>query len=114
MKTIHTNVLGTDYEVQVGKRKEIGTPKRLSGQCCPYLHSIQVEHSMRGCNTKTERDGRTTGTVAHEIFHAYVRESGIDLDEATEERLAVWYETMWRRMNNTILDVLDELGLIDI
>lgn len=37
-----------------------------------------------------------------------------DLDEATEERLAVWYETMWRRMNNTILDVLDELGLIDI
>lgn len=52
MKTLHTNVLGAEYEVQVGKRKEIDIPKTLRGQCCPYLHRIMVEHSMRGVNTK--------------------------------------------------------------
>lgn len=113
MKVIHTDVLGTDYEVNVGKRKELSLPRHLAGQCAPFLQKILVEHSMRKCGTEKERDGRTTEVVAHEIFHAYVRESGLDLDEDVEETLAIWYEKMWRKMNNSICGVLDELGLLD-
>lgn len=114
MKSLHTQILGEDYEVKVRKRKELDLPKELQGSCAYLLKQILVEHSNRECQTDIEKDKRTSNTVAHEVFHAYVHESGLDLDEATEERLAVWYETMWRRMNNTILDVLDELGLVDI
>lgn len=114
MKTLHTNVLGVEYEVQVGKRKEIDIPKTLRGQCCPYLHKIMVEHSMRGVNTKEERDRYTSAVVAHEVFHAFVKESGLDLPEDVEEKLAIWYEEHWRKMNNSITGLLDELGLLDI
>lgn len=114
MKILHTDVLGADYEVKVGKRKELGLPKSLQGQCAYHLHEIKVEHSHRDCPTDEESDRRTQGVVAHEIFHAFVKESGLDLDEAVEEKLAVWYEEQWRKMNNSILGVLDELGLVDI
>ena len=114
MTSIHIQILGVDHEVTVGKRKELDLPKELQGSCAYLLKQILVEHSNRECLTEIEKDKRTCGTVAHEVFHAYVHESGLDLDEATEEKLAVWYETMWRRMSDTILGVLDELGLIDI
>lgn len=113
MKTFHTDILGSDYEVDFGKRKKIGLSSNLEGQCAFLLRKILVEHSMRDCETKEERDIRTVNTLAHEVFHAYVHESGLELDDSTEEKLAVWYEVMWRKMNNTILGVLDEMKLLD-
>lgn len=114
MTILHTPVLGKDYEVQLGEQKEINLPEDLSGQCAYYLNNIKVEHSMRGCDTETEKDRRTVDTVAHELFHAYIHESGVELSEEDEEKLAVWYGVMWRKMNNSILAVLDECGLVDI
>ena len=114
MKTLHTNILGADYEVNVGKRKEIGLPKHLRGQCAPFLHNISVEHSMRQMRTEEERDKFTANVVAHEVFHAFVKESGLELPEDLEERLATWYEEHWRKMNNSICNILDELNLLDI
>ena len=111
MRTLHTQILGEDYEVKVGGRKELGLSKELQGSCAYLLNQILVEHSNRGCLTGEEKDRRTCGTVAHEVFHAYVHESGLALDDDTEERLAMWYETMWRKMNNTIYEVLDGLGI---
>lgn len=114
MKELHTNVLGTDYKVLVGKRKEIGIPKSLRGQCCNYSRQVMVEHSMRGCETKEESDRYAAEVMAHEMFHAFINESGLDIPEDIEERLAIWYEKNWRKMNNSICGLLDELGLLDI
>lgn len=114
MKELHTNVLGTDYKVLVGKRKEIGIPKKLRGQCCNYLKQVMVEHSMRGCDTEEEKNVLTTEVVAHEMFHAFVNESGLDIPEDVEETLALWYEKNWRKLNNSIIGLLDELNLLDI
>lgn len=114
MKTLHTNILGADYTVNVGKRKELELPKHLKGQCAPYIRVISVEHSMRDMNTKEERNKFTMGVVAHEVFHAFVKESGLDIPEDLEERLATWYEEHWRKMNNSIYGILDELNLLDI
>lgn len=52
--------------------------------------------------------GRKTRTIAHEVFHAYVRESGLDLDYSTEEKLALWYEQMWDKMSDTIDSLIDK------
>lgn len=113
MDKVHTSILGADYEVRVGKRKELGLPKHLMGQCAHHLHLILVEHSHRGGSvTDEERDSRTKGIVAHEVFHAFVKESGLDLDESTEEKFALWYEQQWDKMNNCILDVLDKINLV--
>lgn len=114
MKVVHTNILGADYEVQIGKRKELGLPKSLQGQCAYHLHQIKVEHSHRQCETDEEMDKRTQATTAHEVFHAFCKESGLDIDSDTEEKLATWYEEQWRKMNNCILGVFDEIGLVDI
>lgn len=74
-------------------------------------------HSLEGDVTEYEKDKRAEEIVAHEIFHAYCNESGnesgIDIDDDTEEKFAVWYMKMWRKMNNSILQVLDENGLLD-
>lgn len=111
MKVLHTDILGTDYAVSVGKRKEIGLPKHLRGQCCNFLKEIKVEHSMRGCEVKQESDLLAESTVAHEVFHAYICESGIDIPEDVEEVLAVWYERQWKKMDSTIHSILRELKL---
>lgn len=113
MKTFHTDILGSDYEVNFGKQKKLGLSGNLDGQCAFLIRKILVEHSMRDCDTEEERDVRTANTLAHEVFHAYVHESGLDIDEYTEEKLATWYEVMWRKMNNTILEVLDDMKLLD-
>lgn len=111
MKTVCTDILGVDYEIEVGKRKELGLPKSLVGQCCPYLHKIKVLHSNELGDTKEEIDCAIRGTVAHEIFHAFCKESGLDLDKNTEEKLALWYEEQWRKMSNCILDTLEKVNL---
>ena len=48
------------------------------------------------------------------MFHAFINESGLDIPEDIGERLAIWYEKKWRKMNNSICGLLDELGLLDI
>ena len=58
--------------------------------------------------TKTEWEERQNRTIAHEVFHAYVRESGLDLDYSTEEKLALWYEQMWDKMSDTIDSLIDK------
>lgn len=114
MKSITIPILGTDYEVLVGKRKELGLPKSLQGQCYYLAHKIKAEHSHRGEDVSDEeRDERTTATIAHEVFHAFCHESGLDIDSDVEEKLACWYEVQWRKMNNCILDILEQFELLD-
>lgn len=109
----HENILGTYYEVSFGDIKEIGLSEDLTGQCSRFLKKIVVEHSMRDCECETEKNRRTQETTAHEVFHAFVHESGLELEDDVEERLAVWFSRNWRKMNNTIIDLLDKLDILD-
>lgn len=112
MKTQTVSVLGTDYEVCVGKREEIGLPKEFDGECRQFSHVVKVHHSFEGVEGMNERDQRTEETVAHEMFHAFVSESGLNIDENTEELLAQWYMKVWRKMNNCIMQVLDSCQIL--
>lgn len=114
MKHTTVNVLGTDYDVQVGKRKEL---KRLSesnmGECRIYDKELYCLHSKENGCSETERDVRTCEIVAHEMFHAFANEAGLDLDDDTEEKVAIFYMKVWRKMNNAILQVLDDNQLLE-
>lgn len=46
-------------------------------------------------------------------FHAFINESDVDLEPDIEEQIACFYMKNWRKMSNSILEVLDETGFLD-
>lgn len=114
MSTTKVDVLGTEYSVTLDKRKKL---TRLSkdnmGECRVYSKELNCLRSKEnGCNEE-EKEKRAEEIVAHEMFHAFVNESGLCVSDDVEEVFAYWYMKVWRKMNNAILQVLDENGLLD-
>ena len=106
MRFIH-NILGTVYEVFLGKRKDIGVDECNAGECRIYSKQIKVCTDEEDC-TEKELKVRIEEITAHEIFHAYVNEAGIDLDDSTEEQLATFYMKNWKKMHNSVLEILNK------
>ena len=111
-KELIHSVLGTPYTLKLGDRKEINMPDDNMGECRIYSKQILVCTEIGDC-TERELEVRIQEIVAHEIFHAYMNEAGVDLEPDTEEMLATFFMKNWRKMNNSILEVLDETGFLD-
>ena len=112
MNLIH-NVLGTPYTMEVGSREELELSPENIGECRVYAKKILVCADKEDCVEEKEVDLKVREIIAHEIFHAYLNEAGIDLDEETEERIATFYMKNWRKMSDSILEVADETGFLD-
>ena len=112
MKEIIHNVLGTPYTVKVGHREEINLKEEFAGECRIYSKEILVCADKGEC-TEEEHEKKVQEIIAHEFFHAYVNEAGLDLDSRDEELLATFYMKNWRKLNNSVLEVLDESGFLD-
>lgn len=112
MKKLIHSVLGTDYKVLVGERADIELSEEHLGVCRVYAKEILVATNKQDCNEK-ELQVRTQEVVAHELFHAYLNEAGLELEEEVEERLADFYMKNWRKMNNSILEVLGRSGFLN-
>lgn len=112
MKILIHSVLGTYYEVLLGGREEIGIAEENMGECRVYAKKILV-CTDRGDCTEEELRVRTQEVVAHEFLHAYLNEAGVDLEEGNEEKLCDFYMKNWRKLNNSILEVLDKSGFLD-
>lgn len=112
MKDIVHSVLGTEYEVLFGAREEIHMSEENMGECKVYAKEILVCTDRGDCD-EGENIVRVQEIVAHEFFHAYANEAGLDLDPDTEERVACFFMKTWRKMTNSILAVLDESGFLD-
>ena len=110
-RLIH-NVLGTSYEVTLGERENIQLSEEYSGECRVYSKKIKVCTDAEDC-TEKELRVKVEEIVAHEFFHAYLNEAGLDLDDNVEESLATFFMKNWRKINNSILEVLDESGFLD-
>ena len=110
MKSLIHSVLGTDYEVLLGDKDEIGIADENMGECRVYAKKILVSTEQDDC-TKEELKMRTQEILAHEFFHAYANEAGLDIDPDTEERIANFFMKTWKKMNNSILEVLKETGV---
>ena len=114
MKFIHS-VLGTDYEVLLGDREEIGLSEENMGECRVYAKKILVCTEQGDC-TEEELRVKVQEIVAHEFLHAYLNEAGVDIGLSqcdNEEKMCDFYMKNWRKLNNSILEVLDESGFLD-
>ena len=80
------------------------------GECRGYSKEIKVYTGVEEV-TRAEFDQRTAEIISHEVLHAYLNEAGLDLGEEAEERMCDFYMKNWRKLSNTILDVLDDLKI---
>ena len=106
MSKMKHNVMGTPYEVLIGERKDIGMSEDHMGECRVYSKKILVCTDLGDC-TVEERDVRVKETLAHEIFHAYANEAGLDLSDDQEEMVATFYMKNWKKMHDSVLNILD-------
>ena len=111
-ETLLHDVLGTEYEIMFGTKEKIGLSEEHMGLCKVYAKQILVHIGADDCDEK-ELKKRTEEIVAHELFHAYLNESGIEIDEEVEEVIANFYTKNWRKMNNSILEVLGRSGYLN-
>lgn len=112
MKKLIHSVLGTEYEVLMGNREEIGIAEENMGECRVYAKKILVCTEQGDC-TEEELRVKVQEIVAHEFLHAYLNEAGVDLECGNEEKACDFYMKNWRKLNNSILEVLDESGFLD-
>ena len=111
-KILVHSVMDTPYTIILGDRVDIGMAEENMGECRVYSKQILVSTDMGDC-TEEELRVKTQEILAHEIFHAYANEAGVDLDADTEEMVATFFMKTWRKMNNSILELLDEIGFLD-
>ena len=112
MKRFVHNILGTVYEIFLGEREEISLDEHNAGECRIYAKQIKVCTAKEDCDEKELRV-KVEEITAHEIFHAYVNEAGLDLDENVEELLASFFMKNWKKMYASILTVLEKADLTD-
>ena len=112
MRVIH-NVLGTVYEVFLGKREEIGVDECNAGECRIYSKQIKVCTDRDDC-TEEELKAKIREILAHEVFHAYINEAGIDLDDQVEELLATFFMKNWKKMFNSVTELIEKAEKVDL
>lgn len=111
MKEIVLSVLGTVYDVLLGDREELNMSNENMGECRVYSKKVLVCTEQGDC-TEEELEVRVQEIVAHEIFHAYLNEAGLNLDEDIEEMVVNFFMKNWKKINSTIIEVLDESGYL--
>lgn len=114
MITKTVNVLGTDYIMKIGKRKELSD---IADDHCGNTYN----YGKKLINIVTDQfsdDGEDEANVAliretimHELAHAYLYESGL-VRYGDDEVLAEWFGVNCRKLMNTALEVEDELGIV--
>ena len=112
MKTSLHNILGTEYTVMFGSRKELNLSEEYMGECHIYSKKILVCTEI-GELSEEELRVRVQEILSHEFLHAYLNEAGVDLVNGDEEKVCDFYMKNWRKLNNSILEVLDENGFLD-
>lgn len=106
------NVLGTEYFVKIGTRKGVGLSEENMGECRIYAKEILMCTEDPEC-TKKELKVRTQEVVAHELLHAYFNEAGVTFEPEVEEKVCEFFMKNWRKLNNSIIEVLDKIGVLD-
>lgn len=113
VKKCYAKVLGEKYIVNVGDREELERPmpEDWDGMCYPYDKEIYVVDKYTDVVTQEGREEILTEILTHEISHAFIHESGFNV-HSDEEDLVVWLGKNVRKINNCVIEVLDELGEI--
>lgn len=112
MMNFEHSVLGTPYTIKMGSRAETGLAEENMGECRIYSKTILVLIDKEECSEEELRV-KVQEIVAHELLHAYLNEAGVDIENGDEEKLCDFYMKNWRKLNNSILEILDVSGYLD-
>lgn len=110
MKEFSINIFGEKYTVKMGAKSEIGLRDNIGGVKL-YEREILIDTNKgddEGVYTDKGLKNKVESIIAHEIFHAYLNEAGIYIPEDLEELMATFYEKNWRRMYDSVFDILNE------
>lgn len=105
MKETKISILGSVYNVLFGKRKDIKLDEEYLGECRSYSKEIKVCTDVCDCR-EDELKVRNLEVISHEVFHAYINETGIELDDEVEEQLASFYQKNHLKMEETISEII--------
>lgn len=110
VKDFYHRVMGADYHVKFGSKKNIGMSEDNMGECRCYAREILVHTDPEDCSEK-ELTVRTKEIIAHELFHAYANEAGLDLDPRDEERVATFFMKNFNKMYESIEELYSRCKL---
>lgn len=103
------DVLGTNYTVLIGARKDMDIQDGFMGECRIYSKQILVCTDKEQI-TDEELKVRVQEVVAHELLHAYLNEAGVDISCGDEEKMCDFYMKNWWKLHKSILEVLEVYG----
>lgn len=114
LTTLTVNVLGTEYTVKIGKRKNLSIADEQCGTCCNYgeklIKIVTDQFNDEGDDEANEE--LIKEVMMHELAHAFLYESGL-VTYSDDEVLANWISVNMRKLMNCALQLQDELGLLD-
>ena len=105
----HTDIMGTEYAIKFGSKKFLGMSEENLGECKIFSKEILVCTEAQDCSAE-ELKVRTMEIIAHEVFHAYANEAGLDLEPNDEERVATFFMKNFDKMNDTIEELYQKWG----
>lgn len=112
LTTMTVNVLGTDYVMKIGNRKDLDIADGQCGTCCSYgekLIKIVTDEFKddEDANVKLIQE-----VIMHELAHAFLYESGL-VTYSDDEVLVNWLSVNTRKLMNLALQVQDDLEILD-
>ena len=111
VREVKVNILGEEYLVKVGKREEIKIGSEYDGLCYTFDKILYIVEDKEDIKTAEGEVENLSEIIAHEVSHAYVYESGYSASD-DEEALVVWLSRNARKITNTVIEILDNLGII--
>lgn len=104
------DIMGTDYLVKFGTREELGMNQENIGECKTFAKQILICTEPQDCNEE-ELKVRTQEIIAHELFHAFINETGIELDDNVEELIASFYMKNFEKMHKAVWELYRKSGV---
>lgn len=112
VRKVKASILGVEYTVILGSRKEVPVEPEFDGLCYIYDKIIYIVTDKEDVLTQEGKYETLDEILYHEVAHAFIFESGYTAN-SDEESLVVWLSKYTRRINNCVLEILDDLGELD-
>lgn len=103
------NVLGTEYSVHIRKREQDKSLAECDGYTDFTTKEIVVQDIEPDDTTVKDTDCHMMNVLTHEIVHAYLRESGLDVCSwGRNEEIVDWIALQLPKLTDTINKIKED------
>lgn len=110
----YIDILGTDYQIEVGEKKSLKLSTDDCGVCRNYSKKIRV--ATDDCSENLEKGEQreiVKEVVTHELTHAFLYESG-KVSESSDETLVEWLSVMIPKLVKAVTEVMKAIDKEEI